>query len=330
VNLRPGRDSDADGLIALIIRCWADYPGCILDTEHEERELLALASHYASQGGAFWVAEDGGAVVGMAAAVPTDGAWELKRLYVHPDRHGYGLGQRLAETAEAHTALAGAQRLVLWTDTRFIRAHRFYEKRSWVRDGPIRALDDLSHTLEFRYSKPLDGVATLGPAAAASAERRLAEILVACVDAGASVSFLAPLALDAAQAYMRGVAQHVAGGQCILLGAWSEGVLSGTVTVDLNMPQNQPHRADIRKMLVHPDARRRGLARRLMLAAEDAAVSARRTLLVLDTLPGTPAEHLYRGLGWVEVGVIPGFSVDAAGRKEATMLFYKNLPSMTG
>lgn len=325
--LRPGRDSDADGLIALIGRCWADYPGCILDVEHEEPELLALASHYAARGGASWVAEDGGTIVGMAAAVPTDGAWEMKKLYLHPDRHGSGLGQRLLDTAEAHAWAAGATRLVLWTDTRFARAHRFYEKRSWVRDGPIRALDDRSHTLEYSYSKPLDGVAVLGAAGAASAERRLAEILVACVDAGASVSFLAPLALDAARAYMRGVAQQVAAGTCILLAAWSDGVLAGTVNVNLDTPQNQPHRADIRKMLVHPDARRCGLARRLMLAAEAAAVAARRTLLTFDTLAGTPAELLYRRLGWVEVGVIPGYSVDAAGRKEATVVFYKNLPT---
>jgi len=325
--LRPGRDSDADGLIALIGRCWADYPGCILDIDHEEQELLALASYCEARGGAFWAADDGGAVVGMAAVIPADGAWELKKLYVHPDRHGSGLGHQLLDTAEAYAKAAGAERLVLWSDTRFVRAHRFYEKRSWVREGPIRALDDLSKTLEYGYSKPLKGISTLGPAAAASAEQRLAEILVACVDAGASVSFLAPLALDAARVYMRGVAQQVAAGHCILLAAWSDGVLAGTVNINLDTPQNQPHRADIRKMLVHPDARRRGLARQLMLAAEAAAVAARRTLLTLDTLAGGHAERLYRQLGWVEVGMIPGYSVDAAGRKEATVVFYKELPS---
>ena len=211
------------------------------------------------------------------------------------------------------------------SDTRFTRAHRFYEKRSWVRHGPIRALDDASHTLEFGYAKPLNGVATLGAAAAASAERRLAEILVACVDGGASVSFLAPLALDRAQAFMRDAAQQVAAGKCLLLAAWSQGVLSGTVRVQLDTPQNQPHRADIAKMLVHPDARRQGLARKLMLTAEQAAANAGRTLLTLDTLTGSAGERLYRGLGWTEVGAIPGYSVDAAGRPESTTLFYKQL-----
>jgi len=325
--LRPGQDSDADGLIALIGRCWADYPGCILDIEHEEQELLALASYCAARGGALWIADDAGAVVGMAAVVRGNEAWELKKLYVHPDRHGSGLGHQLLDTAEAYASAAGAQRMVLWSDTRFNRAHRFYEKRSWVREGPIRALNDLSHTLEYGYSKPRDGVAILGPAAAASAEWRLAEILAACVANGASVSFVAPLALDAARAYWRGVAQQVAAGQCVLLAAWSDGVLAGTVNINLDTPQNQPHRADIRKMLVHPDARRRSLARQLMLTAEAAAVAARRTLLTLDTLAGGHAERLYRQLGWVEVGMIPGYSVDAAGRKEATVVFYKELPS---
>ncbi len=324
--LRRGRDSDADGFIALIGRCWADYPGCVLELEHEEQELFALETYCAEKGGALWTAEDAGVVVGMAAVLPTgDGVWELKKLYVHPDRHGSGLAHRLLDAAEAHAMGAGAVRLVLWSDTRFTRAHRFYEKRSWVRDGPIRALDDLSHTLEFGYAKPLDGVAVLGAAAAASAERPLADILVACVDAGASVSFLAPLALDQARAYMRGVAQQVAAGQCVLLGAWSRGVLAGTVRVQIDTPQNQPHRADICKMLVHPDARRRGLAHRLMLAAETAAAAAGRSLLTLDTFTGGAGERLYRRLGWIEVGAIPGYSVDAAGRPESTTLFYKRI-----
>ena len=324
--LRPGRDSDADGFIALIGRCWADYPGCVLEVEHEEQELFALESYCVARGGRLWTAEDSGVVAGMAAILPAgDGVWELKKLYVHPGLHGSGLAHRLLDAAEAHAAAAGAVRLVLWSDTRFVRAHRFYEKRSWVREGPIRALDDRSHTLEFGYGKLLDGVAILGAAAAASAERRLAEILVACVDAGASVSFLAPLALDQARTYMRSAARQVAAGQCILLAAWSRGVLCGTVRVQLDTPQNQPHRAEIRKMLVHPDARRRGLARQLMLAAEAAALAEGRTLLTLDTLTAGAGERLYRGLGWIEAGVIPGYSVDAAGRPEATTLFYKRL-----
>ncbi len=324
--LRPGRDGDAEGFIALIDRCWSDYPGCVLEMEHEERELFALESYCAGRGGALWTAEDAGVVVGMAAILPAkDGVWELKKLYVHPDAHGSRLGQHLLQTAEAHAAAAGASRLVLWSDTRFTRAHRFYEKQSWVREGPIRALDDISRTLEFGYAKPLDGVLTLSAAAAASAERRLAEILVACVEDGASVSFHAPLPLDAARAFMRGAAQKVAAGQCVLLAGWAGGVLCGTVQMHFAQQQNQPYRAEIAKMLVHPDARCHGLGQSLMLAAEAAAKQAGRTLLTLDTLTGSAGERLYRRLGWTEAGMIPGYSLDAAGRSEATTLFYKRI-----
>ncbi len=328
--VRLGRDSDAEGFIALIARCWADYPGCVLDLQHEEQELFALDAYCAGHGGALWTAEAAGVVVGVAMILPAAaGAWQIKKLYVHPDLHGSGLAHRLLDTAEAHAMAAGASRLLLWSDTRFIRAHRFYEKRSWVRDGPIRVLDDLSRTLEFGYAKPVDGIAALGAAAAASAERPLADLLVACVDGGASVSFLAPLAPEHARAYMRGVAQQVAAGQCILLAAWSRGVLAGTVRVQLDTPQNQPHRADVCKMLVHPDARRGGLGQQLMLAAETAAAAAGRSLLTLDTFTGSAGERLYRRLGWTEVGVIPGYSVDAGGRLESTTLFYKQLGPLT-
>ena len=324
--LRPGRDADAEGLVALVGRCWADYPGCVLDLEHEERKLLALQTYFAERGGALWVAEDGGAIAGMAAAQPgEDDQWEIAKLYVHPDRHGSGLAHRLLNAAEAHAAAQGARRLALWTDTRFTRAHRFYEKRSYVRTGPIRALGDLSRSLEYSYAKPLDGVQALSAAGVASAERRLAEILAACVEGGASVSFLPPLPLEKARTFMRGVAQAVAAGQCVLLAGWAGGVLSGTVQVQLDMPENQPHRGEIRKLLVHPDARGKGLAERLMRAAEAAALAAGRTLLTLDTHTGGTAERLYRRLGWTEAGIIPAYSRDAAGRLEATTLLYKQI-----
>ncbi len=322
--IRAGRDGDSRDIIALIRRCWANYPGCILDVEREEPALLAPASHFTGRGGALWVAEAAGDLVGMAATAPIDGpAWEVCKVYVHPDRHGAGLAHALLDMAEQHAMVAGATCLRLWTDTRFDRAHRFYEKRSWVRDGPIRALDDVSNSLEFGYAKPVDGVAVLDAAAAASAVRRLAEVLVACVDGGASVSFLPPLGQDVAREYMRGVASHVAQGRCLLLGGWSGGVLSGTVRVQIDTPPNQPHRADIAKLLVHPAARRRGLARALMLAAEVAAQQAGRTLLTLDTETGGAGERLYVSVGWTAVGCIPGYAKDAAGQPVDTTVFYK-------
>jgi len=326
VVIRPGLDADSSGIITLIRRCWADYPCCILDVEQKEPGLLAPASHFAGRGGALWVAEAAGAVVGITAAAPIDGqAWEVCKAYVHPDRHGTGLAHALLDTAERHAMTAGATQLRLWTDTRFDRAHRFYEKRSWVRDGPIRALDDLSNSLDFGYAKPVDGVAVLDAAAASSAVRRLAEVLVACVDGGASVSFLPPLSQDVARGYMRGIASQVAQGRCVLLGGWSGSVLGGTVRVQLDTPPNQPHRADIAKLLVHPTLRRRGLACMLMVAAEAAAQRAGRTLLTLDTATGGAGERLYAGLGWTAVGRIPGYAKDAAGQPTDTTFFYKAL-----
>ena len=171
-----------------------------------------------------------------------------------------GLAPALLATAEAHARAAGATRLVLWSDTRFDRAHRFYEKRSYVRHGPIRVLHDISNSLEFGYAKPVAGIEVLDAAAAASAERRLAEILCACVDAGASVSYLPPLAPDVARGFWKRMAADVAAGTRILLAAWDDASV-GTVMLEFASSPNQPHRAEVQKLLVHPAARRRGMAR---------------------------------------------------------------------
>ena len=324
--IRPGQDADSSGVIALISRCWADYPNCILNVEGDAPELLAPAAYYAAQGGALWIAEDAGTVTGMTAAVPRGaGAWEVCRVYVHPDRHGAGLAHRLLDAAEAHALAAGATRLLLWTDIRFDRAHRFYEKRSYVRTGPIRALDGDPDILEFGYAKPVEGVAVLDTAAAASAVRRLSEVLAACVDSGASVSYLPPLAPAAAQDHMRAIASGVAQGRCALLGAWSRGVLAGMVRLQLDTPPNQRHRAGVAELMVHPDFRRHGLADGLMRAVEAEAARAGRTLLTLDTEAGGAAERLCARLGWTAAGQIPGYALDAAGRPAVAALLFKTL-----
>lgn len=154
--LRAGRDADAADFIALIGACWAEYPGCVMDLDGEVPELRALASYYAGQGGALWAAEAGGLVVGMVAARPlADGAWELCKMYAYPDQRGTGLAQALAAAAEGHARAQGARRMELWSDTRFERAHRFYEKCGYVRHGEVRALHDLSQSLEYGYAKGL-------------------------------------------------------------------------------------------------------------------------------------------------------------------------------
>ena len=166
---------------------------------------------------------------------------------------------------------------------------------------------------------------TAGEAHARAAE--LAAVLVDCVEGGASVSFMAPLAPEKAHAFWRGVADGVAAGQRILLVAedTATGEIAGTVQVLLGLPENQPHRAEIAKMLVRRSARRRGLGALLMRAADAAAREAGKTLLVLDTVTGGDAERLYARLGWTKAGVIPGYALMPDGRPCATTIFYKSL-----
>ncbi|WP_426958889.1 GNAT family N-acetyltransferase [Muricoccus radiodurans] len=326
VTIRPGTDADTDAYIRLIGDAWSEYPNCILDVDGELPELRALATHFQKANGALWVAEDAGGPLGMVATRPLndDEAWEIGRMYVAKAARGTGLAHTLLDGAERHAVAHGARRMVLWTDTRFEAAHRFYEKRGYVRAGSIRILDDISKSLEFRYAKPATGLAVdmLDAAAAASAERRLSDILVACVASGGSVSYLRPLSMEVARAFWRGVSADVATGTKVLLGAWCDGQLAGTVQLVLAQQPNAPHRAEVAKLLVDPAFRRRGIARALMQRVEQVARTIGRRLLVLDTA-SDGADRLYRDLGWQEVGSIPGYALNPDGRPEATTVFWK-------
>jgi GNAT superfamily N-acetyltransferase len=158
----------------------------------------------------------------------------------------------------------------------------------------------------------------------------LAEVLIDCVEGGASVSFMAPLSREKAVTFWRGVLDGAARGERVVLVAEESGTgrVVGTVQVILAMPDNQPHRAEVAKMLVHRDARRRGLGAELMRAAEDAARAAGKSLLVLDTATGGDAERLYERLGWVRCGVIPNFALLPQGGLCSTTLFYRELESV--
>jgi GNAT superfamily N-acetyltransferase len=154
--------------------------------------------------------------------------------------------------------------------------------------------------------------------------RGLAEVLIDCVDGGASVSFMSPLPLEKAVLFWRGVAQSAANGERVLLVAEDSVGIVGTVQLILHQPENQPHRADLSKMLVHRRARRRGAGAEILRAAEEAAREFGKTLLVLDTA-SADAERLYARQGWVRVGVIPGFALWPAGGLCDTTLFYRQL-----
>lgn len=155
----------------------------------------------------------------------------------------------------------------------------------------------------------------------------LSAVLIDCVDGGASVSFMAPLSRERADAFWRKVAEGVAEGDRLLLVAEdpASGDIVGTVQVIFAVPENQPHRADIAKMLVSRAARRRGLGAALMRAAAEAARAAGKTLLVLDTVTGSDAERLYERLGWTKVGVVPAYALMPDGRPCDTTFFYKTL-----
>ncbi|KGR96755.1 GNAT family N-acetyltransferase [Burkholderia sp. ABCPW 111] len=164
------------------------------------------------------------------------------------------------------------------------------------------------------------------PNEAAACIDALSDVLIDCVEGGASVSFMAPLARDKARAFWRDVADGVArGDRTLFVAQHADGRIVGTVQMITRLPENQPHRADVAKMLVHRDARRRGVAQRLLDALDGAARAAGKTVLVLDTVTGGDAERLYRRAGWQRVGVVPDYALMPDGAPCATTFFYKRV-----
>lgn len=155
----------------------------------------------------------------------------------------------------------------------------------------------------------------------------LGALLHACVHAGASVSFVLPFSVDDATAFWRNkVLPGLGDGSRVLLAAHAGGRLAGSVQLDCGTPPNQQHRAEVAKLLVHPDFRRRGIARALMVELERQAAARGRSLITLDTRTGDSAEPLYAGLGYRTAGTIPGFAADpGGGRLAPTTIMYKAL-----
>ncbi len=151
----------------------------------------------------------------------------------------------------------------------------------------------------------------------------LAEVLVDCVEGGASVSFMTPFSQADAESFFEKVLAGVQQGDRILLAAFSDSKLVGTVQILLTTPPNQPHRADVAKLLVARSARGQGVGSRLIQHAEEASRTAGKTLLVLDTATGDPGERLYIRLGWTRVGIIPKYALYPDGSWCDTTIFWK-------
>ena len=167
-------------------------------------------------------------------------------------------------------------------------------------------------------------VRVLPPDEIESRAGELAGVLLDAVAGGASVSFLAGLPAEDARSFFARAASEARAGRRILLAAFAGPRLMGTVQLFLDTPPNQPHRAEVAKLLVHRDGRRQGIATSLMRAMEEEARRRGRTLLTLDTIAGGAGDHLYSGLGYVRVGEIPGYALfPEGGVPAATAIFYK-------
>lgn len=153
----------------------------------------------------------------------------------------------------------------------------------------------------------------------------LCDVLADCVEGGASVGFMQPYTAADAEPYWQGVAEQAEAGTTLLMIAETDGEIVGTVQVGVAQMPNQPHLGDLKKLLVHRKARGLGLGRLLMTAIEQEAAKAGKTLLVLDTATGSPAESIYPRLGWTRVGVIPDYAMWPEGGFCPTTIFYKHL-----
>jgi len=167
-------------------------------------------------------------------------------------------------------------------------------------------------------------VAIEAPVAESSLEQ-LAAVLVDCVEGGASVSFMSPFSQGQGLAFFRKVASAVASGDTVLLAAKLEGRIVGTVQLGLDTPPNQPHRADVKKLLVHRSARGHGVAAALMARVEEEARRRGRWLLVLDTVPGDNGHRLYLREGWMQIGIVPDYALFPDGRLCDTAIMCKRL-----
>jgi putative acetyltransferase len=159
LTIRPATDADGDGLAVLISGCFAEYEGCLFDRAAEFPELDAIATHFQDKDGAIWVAEHEARIVGSIASTPTEEAdtVELFKLYVAREMRGQGLARALLEHVLGFARERNAGAVRLFTDTRFLDAHRFYERNGFRRLPGSRPLHDISNSFEYPYRLSLSG-----------------------------------------------------------------------------------------------------------------------------------------------------------------------------
>lgn len=156
MQLRPVKDEDADGLFGLVGRCFAEYDGVMLEPDGLDKDLAAYESELLAIGGAGFVLEEDGHILALVSGGPGEGGiYQLKRLYLDADLRGSGQALTLLHYIEGVARAHGAEEIELWSDTRFTRAHRFYEREDYAKSGRTRDLGDISNTTEFHFIKTL-------------------------------------------------------------------------------------------------------------------------------------------------------------------------------
>lgn len=156
MELRPVRNADADGLFALIGACFAEYEDVHLEPDGLDKDLHAYADEIEAADGIGLVAEEGGRITALASGAPVRGGlYQLKRFYLDASHRGSGFALTMLARIEEAARAAGASEIELWSDTRFTRAHRFYEREGYRKSGKTRDLHDISNTTEFHFIKSL-------------------------------------------------------------------------------------------------------------------------------------------------------------------------------
>lgn len=330
IKIAPYAAEHQRGVIDLIVGIQRHEFGLAI-TAADQPDLIDIPGYYCQGAGNFWVALAANDVVGTVALrefAPGQGA--LRKMFVAPQYRGSaGVAARLLQTLLGWARDHGLSTITLGTTDRFLAAHRFYAKHGFTTvsiDALPEAFPRMSvDTLFFKKALSPLRVARQD---AADVEARVDEyvrLLQACVDDGASIGFLPPLGELEARDFWARVVSMLRAGEAWLWSADVDGRLVGTVQLHAASSANGRHRGEVAKLMVDPDARRRGIARTLMLALEAQALTQGRTTLVLDTRAGDPSERLYMSLGYQRVGEIPHYARSASGQLDSTAFYYKLL-----